>query len=57
MCNQTYAAYRVYYNGRCIAFGGYATTRLAFKEKCRAANPFKDVVLFVDHYRKPIDSY
>ena len=51
------ANYLIFKNGKRVAFGGYAACRRAFKEQCRAANPFKDVVLFVDHFRNPIDSY
>lgn len=47
----------IFKNGKCVAKGGYAACRSAFQMECDAANPFKDVVLFVDHYRNPIDSY
>ena len=51
------ANYRVYKNGKCVALGGYAACRLVFRQECRAADPFNDVVLFVDHFMKPLDSY
>ena len=49
--------YLIFKNGKCVAQGGYAACRSAFRMQCRAANPFKDVVLFVDRFRNPIDSY
>ena len=51
------AKYRVYKNGRSVAIGGYAASRHIFQMECDAANPFKDVVLLVDWYMNPIDSY
>lgn len=49
--------YRVYRNGRCVAFGGYATARAAFRQKCEESNPALDVVLLVDHFRNCLDSF
>ena len=51
------ACYNIFKNGQRVAHGGYAACRSAFKAECSAANPFNDVVLFVDHYMTPIDTY
>lgn len=49
--------YRVYRNGVCVALGCYHTARAAFFAFCAKSSPFADVVLLVDHYMKPIDSF
>lgn len=49
--------YRVYRNGVCVALGGYHTAHAAFVECCAKSNPFADVVLLVNHYMKPLDSF
>lgn len=49
--------YRVYRNGVCVALGGYHTARAAFVELCAKSSPFADVVLLVNHYMQPIDSF
>ena len=49
--------YRVYRNGVCVALGGYHAARAAFRQKCEESSPFADVVLLVNHYMKPLDSF
>ena len=49
--------YRVYRNGVCVALGCYHTARAAFIELCAKSSPFADVVLLVNLYMQPIDSF
>ena len=50
-------SYRVYRNGRCVAVGSFAAARSAFYDVCEKSNPFVDVVLLVDHFRKPLNAF
>ena len=48
--------YRVFANGQCVARGCYAAAKAAFLQECSTHSPFEDVVLFTDHYMKPLNS-